>query len=163
MFSVSSWVYAGKISGTFQVALADNVSSSICKNLFKRCQHTCPKKPKILIGMELVMFLLADNLEEWSVDYRTWAQYKCDCLEVIWRKMKCACTGSSRTSNNLSMMEFWVKAFLEITVWVLSCQSSNRVLILSELSIPRGKRLFQKSFTIQGFLLQLYVNGSLIS
>lgn len=131
MFSVSYQLQAVRFPHIFQVALIDCVASSVCKNLFKRCQHTRPKKKKkILAGKELVMFPIADNLEGWSLDYRTWMQYKCNCLEVIWRNMKCACTGSSRTSNSLYMMEFGVKAVLEITVWVLSCQSRDWVLHL---------------------------------
>lgn len=57
---------------TFQVALTDCVTSSICKNLLKSCQYTHPKeKNKILAEKELVMFLIAGNLEEWGLEYRT--------------------------------------------------------------------------------------------
>lgn len=124
---------------TFQGTLPDCVASSICKNLFKRCQHTLSKK-YTLAGKELVIFLIADNLEEWGLDYKTRVQYKCNCLEIIWRKLKCTCTGSSRTSKRLYMMELWVKALLAITVWVLSCRS--RLWVLHSwwtLCSPRGK------------------------
>lgn len=54
----------------FQEALTDCAASSVCKNLLKRCQHIHPGK-KILAEKELVMFLIADNLEKWGLDYRT--------------------------------------------------------------------------------------------
>ena len=39
-----------------------------------------------------------------GLDYGMWMCHKCHCLEVIWTKIKSACTG---TSNRLHMVEPW--------------------------------------------------------
>ena len=83
--------------------------------------HTPGKN--IHLGKELVMFHITDNLEDWVSDRWTWAQYECNCLEVIWRKMKCACLGSSRSRSSLYEMEFGEEALLKIIVRAVSCRS----------------------------------------